>query len=162
MTCPILQIFVQQTVGEIGCLTRDGRGLVDPQFHICALADLWEYSLVYCECDMTVIQIPNRDEGCLTSDVSRRGNCKFSVWFCRLFQCGTIYSINTKTYGMWFHIVEPNQTVTTNWFCNVEPNQNVDTDWFHNVEPKQTRSTLWNQTRLLKQIGAAMWNQNTM
>ena len=73
MTCPILQIFVEQTVGEIGCLTRDGRGLVDPQFHICALADLWEYSLVYCECDMTVIQIPNRDEGCLTSDVSRRG-----------------------------------------------------------------------------------------
>ena len=72
MTCPILQIFVEQTVGEIGCLTRDGRGLVDPQFHICALADLWEYSLVYCECDMTVIQIPNRDEGCLTSDVSRR------------------------------------------------------------------------------------------
>ena len=90
------------------------------------------------------------------------GNCKFSVWFCRLFQCGTIYSINTKTYGMWFHIVEPNQTVTTNWFCNVEPNQNLDTDWFHNVEPKQTRSTLWNQTRLWKQIGAAMWNQNTM
>ena len=25
MTCSILQIFVQQTVGEIGCLTRDGR-----------------------------------------------------------------------------------------------------------------------------------------
>ena len=63
---------------------------------------------------------------------------------------------------MWFHIVEPNQTVTTNWFCNVEPNQNLDTDWFHNVEPKQTRSTLWNQTRLWKQIGSAMWNKTTM
>ena len=54
-------------------MSDEGRGLVDPQFHICAFADLWEYSLVYCECDMTVIQIPNRDEGCLTSDVSRRG-----------------------------------------------------------------------------------------
>ena len=30
--------------------------------------------LVYCECDMTVIQIQTeRDEGCLTPDVSRRG-----------------------------------------------------------------------------------------
>ena len=38
-----------------------GGRLVDPQFHICALADLWEYSPVYCECDMTVIQIPNRE-----------------------------------------------------------------------------------------------------
>ena len=51
-----------------------GGRLVDPQFHICALADLWEYSPVYCECDMTVIQIQTeRDEGCLTPDVSRRG-----------------------------------------------------------------------------------------
>ena len=82
-------------------------------------------------------------------DIKKKpGNCKTSVEPLWSIQCGTIYSINTKTYGIWFHIVEPNQTVETNWFCNVEPNHNVDTDWFHNVEPKKTGSTLWNQTRL--------------